>query len=68
MSRVVVVEKNRDGKIELTKEELSKMLNDAYNQGYSDGRRYDTITYPSSPWYSSCTSAPVTKDNITITC
>ena len=68
MSRVVVVEKNRDGKIELTKEELSKMLNDAYNQGYSDGRRYDTITYPSSPWYSTTTPTPVTKDNITITC
>lgn len=32
MSRVVVIEKNKDGKIELTKEELQKMLDDAYNQ------------------------------------
>ena len=50
MSRVVVVEKNKDGKIELTKDELQKMLDDAYNQGYSDGRSklYDTITYPST--------------------
>lgn len=30
MSRVVVIEKNKDGKIELTKEELQKMLDDAY--------------------------------------
>ena len=50
MSRIVVIEKNKDGKIELTKQELQKMLDDAYNQGYSDGRgRWDTITYPSYP-------------------
>ena len=50
MSRVVVIEKNKDGKIELTKEELQKMLDDAYTQGYTDGRgRYETITYPSYP-------------------
>ena len=38
MSRVVVIEKNKNGKIELTKEELHKMLDDAYNQGYVDGK------------------------------
>ena len=47
MSRVVVVEKDTDGKIRLTKEELQKMLDDAYNQGHSDGSKYDFITYPS---------------------
>ena len=55
MSRVVVVEKDKDGKIRLTKEELQKMLDDAYNQGHSDGSKYDYITYPSNtrtyPWY-----------------
>lgn len=57
MSRVVVIEKNKDGKIELTKAELQKMLDDAYNQGYSDGKgRYDTITYPSYPWYYTTTN------------
>ena len=51
MSRVVVIEKNKDGKIELTKEELQKMLDNAYNQGYTDGKgRYETITYPSYPF------------------
>ena len=50
MSRVVVIEKNKDRKIELTKEELQKMLDDAYSQGYVDGnKKYDTITYPSYP-------------------
>ena len=48
MNHVVVVEKNKDGKIELTKEELEKMLNDAYTRGYIDrGLKWDTITYPS---------------------
>ena len=51
MSRVVIIEKNKDGKIELTKDELQKMLDDAYSQGYADGnKKYDTITYPSPSW------------------
>ena len=59
MSRVVIIEKNKDGKIELTKDELQKMLDDAYSQGYADGnKKYDTITYPSYPsWvYTTATS------------
>lgn len=56
MSRVVIIEKNKDGKIELTKDELQKMLDDAYSQGYADGnRKYDTITYPSPSW--TCTAS-----------
>lgn len=62
MGRVVVVEKNRDGKIELTKEELTKMLDDAYSQGHADGcSRYEVISYPSitypinKPWYTEVT-------------
>ena len=58
MSRVVVVEKNKDGKIDFTKDELQKMLDEAYNQGYLDGKatKWDTITYPSYPWYVSTSS------------
>ena len=68
MSRVVVVEKNRDGKIELAKDELQKMLDEAYSQGYSDGKatRWDTITYPSHPWYVSTSSNTVATDKITL--
>ena len=54
MGRIVIVEKNEAGKIELTKEELQKMLDDAYNQGYTDGNRPTTITtstYWPSPTY-----------------
>lgn len=66
MSRVVVIEKNKDGKIEFTKEELQKMLDDVYTQGYTDGKgRYDTITYPSYPiWYT--TTNTTSKDTITL--
>ena len=48
---VVVVSPNKDGKIELTKEELQKMLDDAYNKGYVEGKSksFDTITVPSYP-------------------
>jgi len=67
MSRVVIIEKNKDGKIELTKDELQKMLDDAYSQGYADGNnKYYTITYPSySSW--SCTTTGVSnKCDITL--
>ena len=70
MSRVVIVEKNKDGKIELTKDELQKMLDDAYNQGYADGKsKYETITYPSYPvWYRSTNdSNTIDKDKIILT-
>ena len=61
MSRIVVIEKNKDGKIKLTKDELQKMLDDAYNQGYSDGKgRYDTITYLSTPIWTSNVSDKIT--------
>jgi len=48
---VIVVSPNKDGKIELTKEELQKMLDDAYDKGYAEGKSksYDTITVPSYP-------------------
>lgn len=68
MSRVVVIEKNKNGKIELTKEELQKMLDDAYTQGYTDSqRRYETITYPSYPvWYTNTSPSIISKDSITL--
>jgi hypothetical protein len=69
MSRVVVIEKNKDGKIELTKEELQKMLDDAYTQGYTDGKgRYETITYPSYPaWrYTTASTNLTSKDTVTL--
>lgn len=70
MSRVVVIEKNKDGKIELTKDELQKMLDDAYNQGYDDGKsKYDTITIPSTRrtyTEDSINAIPLNKYDITL--
>lgn len=67
MSRVVVIEKNKNGKIELSKEELQKMLDDAYIQGYTDGKgQCYTLTYPSYPWYiNTATNATTTTCEIT---
>ena len=68
MSRVVVIERNKNGKIELTKEELQKMLDDAYTQGYMDGKvRYDTITYPSYPCYVTTSNTnTISVDKVTL--
>lgn len=52
MSHIVIVTTEPDGKIKLTKDELQKMLDDAYSRGYSDANRITTITYPTYPnWY-----------------
>ena len=60
MGRIVVIEKNEAGKVELTKEELQKMLDDAYSQGYSDGNRTTIVTSPY--WPNLPTNAPYTFD------
>lgn len=38
--KIKIMYPNNKGKIELSKEELEKLLNEAYNEGYSDGHRY----------------------------
>ena len=40
---------NSVGKIELTKEDLEKLLKEAYNEGYDRGRNYRSYTY--TPYY-----------------
>lgn len=66
---VVVVSPSKNGKIELTKEELQKMLDDAYNKGYAEGKTksYDTITIPTYPIYYSNDGSIPTK-HVEITC
>ena len=51
----------------MTKEELQKMLDDAYYQGYTDGTgKYETITYPSTyPWYVNCLNSGTTATTTT---
>lgn len=79
MAHVVILTTDKDGKVLLTKDDLQKMLDDAYNKGYSDGKSsgwYSTITTtPNSPvWYGNTSttildgdSNSVSKDNITLT-
>lgn len=69
MGRIVVIETNKAGKVELTKEELQKMLDDAYNQGYEDGNKSVTVTSPYYP-ITLPTNIPwsIDKDSVTITC
>lgn len=49
---------DKNGNIVLTKSELEKLLNDVYDEGYSDGKQSSnlTITYPAplapyTPYY-----------------
>lgn len=45
--RIKVFCPNTNGKLEFTKEELEKLLNEAYNDGYRDGNCNRYWTYPS---------------------
>ena len=51
----IVVEKNREGKIILTQEQLEKMLLEAYEEGVKDGNSSSVPiiypSYPQSPYY-----------------
>ena len=48
MKPVLIFKELKDGKVELTKEELEKLLEDAYNEGYNAGKAVN-ITYPVYP-------------------
>ena len=43
---IIFKEKNNDGTMSFTQEEIEKLLSDAYNQGYSDGSPKGTTIYP----------------------
>lgn len=42
---IIFKEKNKNNKLEFTEEELTKLLEQAYNQGYEDGK--PSLSYPS---------------------
>ena len=71
MTKIRVFPKNEKGKIEFTKEELQKLLNEVYNEGKIDSY---TISYGSNitttPYYYSTTvtgnsSISIDKNNLT---
>ena len=63
---------NINGKIEITEEDLKKLLDDSYWEGYSDGSKSYTytspntnpITNPSIIWTSDKTTATFTTDDV----
>lgn len=70
MTKIGVFPHNEKGKIEFTKEELQKLLNEVYNEGKIDNY---TISYGSNitatPYYSTITtsnsSTSIDKNNLT---
>ena len=46
---VVAVKVDKDNKVNITLEELNKMLNDAYNEGYKNGKENIPIYIPTAP-------------------
>lgn len=53
--KIKIMYPNDRGRIELTKDELEKLLNESYSEGYSDGcSRYYSISTPSYPYITYC--------------
>ena len=40
----IILKEDSDGNIKVTPEEIQRMVNDSYQEGYSDGQRNATIT------------------------
>ena len=47
----IIIKVDSEGKIKITEEELKKIIDDAYNQGYQDYQKnvYITTTHPTQP-------------------
>ena len=71
MTKIRVFPKNEKGKIEFTKEELQKLLNEVYNEGKMDsytiyyGSNITTTPYYYSTITTSNSSTPSDKNNLT---
>ena len=69
MAKIRVFTLNKNGKIELTKEELQQMLDEAYHDG-SNSVTITTPSYPYNPWngpfYCNTATASVTDTTTTL--
>lgn len=71
MIRIRVFSYNEKGKIEFTKEELQKLLNEVYNEGKADsytisyGSNITTTPYSYSTINASNSSTSIDKNNLT---
>lgn len=70
--KIKIMYPNDRGRIELTKDELEKLLNESYSEGYSDGcNRYYSISTPSYPYITYCNGSSVntlSAEKATIQC
>jgi len=53
-----ILQLDANGRISFTKEELEKLLDEVYNNGYEDGRKTCQYTYPYWYWKSYLTTTP----------
>ena len=49
MKPFIIFKELKDNKVELTKEELEELISQAYNQGYTDGKKDNNWVYPVTP-------------------
>lgn len=49
MKPFIIFKELKDNKVELTKEELEELILQAYNQGYTDGKKDNNWVYPVTP-------------------
>jgi len=69
MIKIFTLDKN--GKISLTKDELEKLLNEAYWEGYYNNKTATTITYPYNPlnpYYTWSSNGTLTVGGSEVTC
>ena len=64
--RIKIFVPNKYGRIELTKEELEKLLNESYQQGWNDKSEHPYYQYYPYP-YVTCCSASNNDINTTLT-
>ena len=61
----VILKADQDGRIVITAEEIEKIVSDAYDQGYQDGKGSVTVTYePQTTWNQS--PPTITCDSVTL--
>lgn len=59
MKPFIIFKELKDNKVELTKEELEELIMQAYNQGYTDGKKDNNYIYPVTPtWNNPCVKNP----------
>lgn len=51
--KIKIMYPNRDGRLEFSKNELEKLLEEAYNEGYKDGKNSNTYTVKDYTYYPS---------------